>query len=33
VALVCTGGNVTLDQLRDVLDGDVVPHSSITALA
>jgi threonine dehydratase len=33
VALICTGGNVTLDQLRDVLGRDSAPHSSITALA
>ena len=40
VALVCTGGNCTLDQLRQVLDGTASersaaggPHSSITALA
>ncbi len=39
VALVCTGGNCTLDQLRQVLDGAPSeraaaggPHSSITAL-
>ena len=33
VALICTGGNVTLDGLRDVLGRDAAPHSSITALA
>jgi threonine dehydratase len=33
VALICTGGNVTLDQLRDALGRDAAPHSSITALA
>jgi threonine dehydratase len=39
VALVCTGGNCTLDQLRQVLDASSSgqarargPHSSITAL-
>jgi threonine dehydratase len=33
VALICTGGNVTLDQLRDVLGRDAAFNSSITALA
>jgi threonine dehydratase len=33
VALICTGGNVTLDQLRDVVGRDAAFNSSITALA
>ena len=33
VALICTGGNVTVDQLRDVLGRDAAPNSSITAVA
>ena len=33
VALICTGGNVTLDQLRDVLGRDAALNSSIKALA